>query len=296
MTTQGASGREPDRRSAGPPGLGATAGAFTLIELLVVIAIIAILAGMLLPALGKAKERAWLANDLNNIRQVVLAANLFAADNNDYIPYASWGDCDVRDSWCTARGIQNGQGRSDAAVWSNQVASFRQSQLGNYLGTEKVLTCPKDLAERGSGRGATDYRRRNIKITSYLWNGSTVGFQSSGSATPTSKFKLGAMRPTGMLMWEAPAEQSDFLFNDVGSSPFEGISQRHGRSRRGRDQTEDVNGVATFGDLSGRAFTMNMKKWFTPDYAGTTVWPAAPRFNGPNDAWYSLDTRNGGWP
>jgi hypothetical protein len=104
------------------------------------------------------------------------------------------------------------------------------------------------------------------------------------------------MRPTGMLMWEAPAEQSQYLFNDVGSSAFEGISQRHGRSRRAKDQTQDVDGIATFGDLSGRAFTLNMKKWFTPDYAGSTVWPAAPKFNGPNDAWYSLDMRNGGWP
>ncbi|MCW5556893.1 MAG: type II secretion system protein [Verrucomicrobiae bacterium] len=269
---------------------------FTLIELLVVIAIIAILAGMLLPALSKAKERALLANDLNNIRQVVLGAHLFASDNTDYLPYASWGDCQTKDSWCTAAGIPNGEGRNDAITWSNQVANFRRSQLGNYLGTEKVLTCPKDLAERASGKAAADFKRRNIKITSYLWNGSTVGFQSSSLATPTSKFKLGALRPTGMLMWEAPAEQTQYLFNDVGSSPFEGISQRHGRSRRAKDQIEDVNGVATFGDLSGRAFALNMKKWFTLDYAGTTVWPANPRFNGPNDAWYSLDTRNGGWP
>ncbi|MBN8246789.1 MAG: type II secretion system protein [Verrucomicrobia bacterium] len=269
---------------------------FTLIELLVVIAIIAILAGMLLPALAKAKERALMANDLNNIRQVVLGAHLFAGDNLDYLPYASWGDCQVRDTWCTAAGIPNGEGRNDAITWSNQVANFRRSQLGPYLGSEKVLTCPKDLAERASGKGAADFKRRNIKITSYLWNGSTVGFQSSSSATPTSKFKLGALRPTGMLMWEAPAEQTEFLFNDVGSSPFEGISQRHGRSRRARNQIEDVDGVATFGDLSGRAFALNMKKWFTLEYAGTTVWPATPRFTGPNDAWYSLDTKNGGWP
>src|SRR5262245_58172066 len=102
--------------------------AFTLIELLVVIAIIAILAGMLLPALSKAKDRALLANDLNNIRQIALAATVFAGDNEDYIPYASWGDCATRDSWCTAKGMPNGEGKADNAIWTNQVAYFRRSQ------------------------------------------------------------------------------------------------------------------------------------------------------------------------
>ncbi len=278
-------------------GLSARLGrAFTLIELLVVIAIIAILAGMLLPALGKAKDRALLANDLNNLRQVILAANIFAGDNGDYIPYASWADCAERDSWCTARGIPNGEGKADNAIWTNQVAYFKRSQLGNYIGNERVLTCPKDFAERSSGQAAADYKRRNIKITSYLWNGSTIGFATSDKPEAFSKFKLADMRPTGMLMWEAPAEMDAFLFNDVGSSPFEGISQRHASSRRARSQTENASGIATFGDLSGRAFTMKFSAWFTRPYAGTTVWPATPAFDGPNDAWYSLSTRNGGWP
>src|SRR2546425_230338 len=69
-------------------------GGFSLIEILVVFAVIALLAALIFPTLQSAKERAWRVACINNERQLISAARLYASDYDGYLPNPSWTSVD----------------------------------------------------------------------------------------------------------------------------------------------------------------------------------------------------------
>ncbi len=73
---------------------------FTLIELLIVVSIIAILAGMLLPALNKAREAAWKISCVNNLKSIGVASQIYTADHNDMVVVSKYNNSDPL-TWMT---------------------------------------------------------------------------------------------------------------------------------------------------------------------------------------------------
>jgi prepilin-type N-terminal cleavage/methylation domain-containing protein len=254
--------------------------AFTLIELLVVIAIIAILAGLLLPSLSRAKDRAQNTIDYNNTRQILLAMLTYCGDNEDHMPHPTWGsDGTGADGWAYGTRLMSRFARPATpatveAQVSNQIEAFKTGQLAKYLANDpKLLMCPKDVVEsRGAKRNL--YLQRPIKFISYDWSGHVGGYIAPfhGRLAPLQPdgrtFKVSALRPSGILQWEKD-ELVPWYFNDAGNHPAEGISQRHAGGNNKKVQL-DVKGGATVDCIDGHARNIKYRRWY--EMAGRDRW------------------------
>jgi prepilin-type N-terminal cleavage/methylation domain-containing protein len=189
--------------------------AFTLIELLVVIAIIGVLASLLLPALSKAKERSQRAKCMGNLKQIIVATQMYSDDNQDYMPYTGWSsDTTGRPNWVYTRWPKRA---GMPGFWDDRI---EEGQLWQYHKNRLVYWCPVHRTNN------IYFRNSEFQSGSYIMNGSVSGFGTTPEKTAFQSYKKTRFHLTCIVYWEGD-ETNPADWDNATSRPSEGITTRH---------------------------------------------------------------------
>jgi prepilin-type N-terminal cleavage/methylation domain-containing protein/prepilin-type processing-associated H-X9-DG protein len=245
---------------------------FTLIELLVVIAIIAILAAMLLPALSKAKQKAQGISCINNLKQLTIAAMIYAGDFQDAICPNS------QDTNGWVGGNVSGRDITDTTGPTN-LTYIRNAVIYPYNQSTAIYRCPSDTATVPIGR-SLELRCRSYSLSAMMGNNGAgaASLQAAYHPSAVANLKFTNVKnpgPSDAIFFVDESDDSSLTHCSIDDGFFldaaEGAPANGGMSQWGNwAATRHGNG----GDFSFADGHAAFHKWLEPTTKNLSLWLA----------------------